>query len=423
MSNFQNVKGTNDLFKDELKSFNYVKEAFRKYSLNYGFEEIETPVFEDLKVFKRENDTSDMVNKEMYLLGDEKELALRPEGTASVIRAFVQHKLYTNDLPYKLFYMEKMYRKERPQKGRLREFTQLGLEVFGDKNPLIDAEVLAFGYNFLKSIGLTQIKILINTLGDKKSREKYSSALKNYFENYKEQLSEDSKMRLDKNPLRILDTKLEHEKEIVKNAPCIFEFLTEDSKNYFNKVLNYLDVLKIPYEIDQKLVRGLDYYTDTVFEVVSTNKESGAQNALFAGGRYDNLVQYFGGPSISGVGFAMGLERLLILMKIENALNLQDDELDVYIIDLSCGDSYILEVADILRKANLKTELNFYDRKIKAQFKTVERKKAKTVVIIGEDEVKNRVVNIKDIKKQVQKTVIFEEIVNEIKEMLGGENV
>lgn len=423
MNNFQNVKGTNDLIKDDLKSFEYVKKIFRNFSLNYGFEEIETPVFEDVKVFKRENDTSDMVNKEMYLLGDEKELALRPEGTASVIRAFVQHKLYTNDLPYKLFYIEKMYRKERPQKGRLREFTQLGLEVFGEKNPLIDAEVLAFGYNFLKALGLSQIKILINTLGDKKSREKYSLALKEYFKQYEDKLSEDSKMRLVKNPLRILDTKLEHEKEIVKNAPNIFEFLSEESKEYFEKVLNYLNVLKIPYEVEQKLVRGLDYYTDTVFEVISTNKESGAQNALFAGGRYDNLVEYFGGPKLSGVGFAMGLERLLILMKAEDILHIKEDELDVYVIDLSCGDSYVLEVADKLRKDNLKTELNFYDRKIKSQFKTVERKNAKVVVIIGEDEIKNRSVNIKDIKKQVQKTVKFEDITKEIKEMLGEENV
>ncbi len=404
----QTIKGTYDLFGEEIKKFNYLKDKFRNHCFLYNYQEIETPVIEDIRVFKRENDTSAIANKEMFVLEDDK--ALRPEGTAGVVRALVEHKLYANELPYKLFYMEKMYRRERPQKGRQREFTQLGVEVFGDKNPMIDAEVIALGYNFIKKLDLKGIEVVINSLGDKVSRENYTVALKEYFSNYKDKLSEDSLNRLDKNPLRILDSKNEIDRAIAKNAPSIDSFLSDESKNYFIKLLNYLDDLKIPYRVDRHLVRGLDYYTDTVFEVMSTNEGSGTQNTIFAGGRYDELVSYFEGPVLSGIGFAMGLERILILMELENINILSDDYLDYYIINLSNDDSYALRVGQLFREKGYLVDINFYDRKLKAQFKSVERKNAKNVVIIGDDEIRENKVVIKNIETQIQKIINFEEL-------------
>lgn len=412
MPQLKTVKGTFDLLAKDINRFDYVKTIFKNICQNYGYQQIETPVFEDVKVFKRENDTSDMVNKEMYMIGDDK--ALRPEGTAGAIRAFVEHKLYVNEAPFKMFYMEKMYRHERPQKGRQREFTQIGVENLGDKKAIIDAEVIAMGYDVVKKLGLKDIKVLINTIGDVESRKKYCEVLTEYFKDKKECLCQDCQNRLTKNPLRILDCKIDNQQDVITKAPVLYDYLSNDSKNYFNEVLNYLNELNIEYSIDNRLVRGLDYYSETVFEVVSTNSASGAQSTLFAGGRYDELVEYFDGPSLSGVGFAMGLERLLILMDAEGIEIPYDESIDYYIIDLTNSNSYVLKVAQMLRTFNKKVELNFYDRKMKAQFKSVERKMAKNVVIIGDDEVLNETIVIKNIQTQEQMIVPL----NKIKEMI-----
>lgn len=412
MPQLKTVKGTFDLLAKDINRFDYVKTIFKNICQNYGYQQIETPVFEDVKVFKRENDTSDMVNKEMYMIGDDK--ALRPEGTAGAIRAFVEHKLYVNEAPFKMFYMEKMYRHERPQKGRQREFTQIGVENLGDKKAIIDAEVIAMGYDVVKKLGLKDIKVLINTIGDVESRKKYCEVLTEYFKDKKECLCQDCQNRLTKNPLRILDCKIDNQQDVITKAPVLYDYLSNDSKNYFNEVLNYLNELNIEYSIDNRLVRGLDYYSETVFEVVSTNSASGAQSTLFAGGRYDELVEYFDGPSLSGVGFAMGLERLLILMDAEGIEIPYDESIDYYIIDLTNSNPYVLKVAQMLRTFNKKVELNFYDRKMKAQFKSVERKMAKNVVIIGDDEVLNETIVIKNIQTQEQMIVPL----NKIKEMI-----
>lgn len=415
MPKLKTVKGTFDLLAEDINRFNYVKTIFKNTCENYGYQEIETPVFEDVKVFKRDNDTSDMVNKEMYFIDENK--ALRPEGTAGAIRAFVEHKLYINESPYKMFYMEKMYRHERPQKGRQREFTQIGIENLGDKKAIIDAEVIALGYDVIKKLGLKDIKVLINTIGDNESRKKYAKVLFEYFEDKQNCLCDDCKNRLSKNPLRILDCKIDKDKDIILNAPILHDFLSLESKNYFDEVLNYLDKLNINYHIDSRLVRGLDYYSETVFEVISTNKESGAQNTLFAGGRYDELVEYFEGPKISGIGFAMGLERLLILMDAEGIKIPYIDSIDYYILDLTNSNPYVLKVARELRRLNKKVELNIYNRKLKAQFKSVERKKAKNVVIIGDDEINQESVVIKNIATQKQISVSL----NKLKEMIENE--
>ena len=416
---YQTVKGTYDLLTEDVLKFNELENLFRQFLSVYGYSEIKTPVFEYTGVFKKDNDTSDMVTKEMYTFSpnDKDSLTLRPEGTAGVIRSFVEHKMYGNaELPVKLAYIEEMFRHERPQKGRQRQFTQMGVECIGDKNPLIDAETIALGYFYVKSLGLNSIKVLINTLGDNESRIQYKKDLIEYFKPHKDELCFDCQNRLEKNPLRILDCKVDHELDCIKNAPKMK--LSNQASEYFEKVKKYLDVLGIPYEVDDRLVRGLDYYTDTVFEVVSTNPESGSQATIFGGGRYDNLVKEMGGPELSGIGFAIGVERLAILCDAEKAFDEFKPELDVYVINLNSDSDYALDVTQIIRANGFTCEMDYYNRSLKAQFKSSERKNARFVVIIGEDEVKNNNVTLKDSLTKSQETVKKEELVERIDQLM-----
>ena len=415
---YQTVKGTYDLLPDDLKNFEDLEDSFRIMLDLYGYKLMKTPVFEYAGVFRKDNDTSDMVTKEMYTFSpNDKDLyTLRPEGTAGIIRSVIQNKLYTSELPIKLAYIEEMFRHERPQKGRQRQFTQMGIENIGDKSPMIDAEVIALGYNYIKLVGLKNVKVLINTLGDAKSRNDYSNALKEYFEKYEEDLCGDCKNRLHKNPLRILDCKIDREKDYIKNAPKMSDYLTDEAKEYFEKVKSYLDTLKIPYVVDEGLVRGLDYYTDTVFEVVSTDESAGAQATVFAGGRYDSLVEELGGPALSGIGFAIGLERLLILAKAEDALAEIEEYVDCYVIDMTKSSNYALEVATVLRNNFYTTELNYYDRSMKSQFKSSDRKNALYVIILGEDELNNKTVTIKNTLNKEQNTIPFTDLISYLEE-------
>ena len=416
---FQTVKGTYDLLNEDVLKFNELENLFREFLNIYGYSEIKTPVFEYTGVFKKDNDTSDMVTKEMYTFSpNEKDsLTLRPEGTAGVIRSFVEHKMYGNaELPVKLAYIEEMFRHERPQKGRQRQFTQMGVECIGEKNPLIDAETIALGFFYVKSLGLNSIKVLINTLGDNESRIQYKKDLIEYFKPYKDKLCFDCQNRLEKNPLRILDCKVDHDSECIKNAPKMK--LSNQANEYFEKVKKYLQVLQIPYEIDDRLVRGLDYYTDTVFEVVSTNPESGSQATIFGGGRYDNLVKEMGGPELSGIGFAIGVERLAILCDAEKVFDEYRPELDCYVINLNTDNDYALEIVQRLRNNGLTSEIDYYNRSLKAQFKSSERKNARFVVIIGEDEVKTNTVTLKDSLTKSQETIKKEELVDRIDQLM-----
>ncbi|MDO4197777.1 MAG: histidine--tRNA ligase [Erysipelotrichaceae bacterium] len=416
---YQTVKGTYDLLPEKMLRFNELSALFRQFLDLYGYSEIKTPVFEYTGVFKKENDTSDMVTKEMYSfsMNDKDSFTLRPEGTAGVIRSFVEHKMYGNaELPVKLAYIEEMFRHERPQKGRQRQFTQMGIECIGDKNPLIDAEVIALGYFFVKTLGLSSIKVCINTLGDNESRLQYKKDLTDYFTPYKDQLCFDCQNRLEKNPLRILDCKVDHESDIIKNAPKMK--LTESASAYFEQVKNYLDVLEIPYIVDDRLVRGLDYYTDTVFEVISTHEESGSQSTIFGGGRYDNLVKEMGGPDISGIGFAIGVERLCILAEAEGVFEEYKPQIDCYVINLFERAEYALRVSEILRNNGLTCEMDYYGRSLKAQFKSSERKNARFVLIIGEDEIKENTVTLKDTLTRAQESVKLEELTDRIDQLL-----
>ena len=416
---YQTVKGTYDLLPETLLKFQDLEDLFRHFLELYGYKEIKTPVFEYTGVFQKENDTSDMVTKEMYTfsLNGKDSLTLRPEGTAGVVRSFVENKMYgTAEMPVKLAYIEEMFRHERPQKGRQRQFTQMGIEAMGDKDPLIDAEVIALGYFYIRAIGLSGVKVLVNSLGDNESRMKYREELISYFEPHQDQLCADCRNRLYKNPLRILDCKVDHDSELIANAPKMT--LNEQSQVYFDKVKHYLDIMGIPYEIDDKLVRGLDYYTDTVFEVVSTNEASGSQATIFGGGRYDNLIKEMGGPEMSGIGFAIGVERLLILAEAEGVFEEYKPSIDCYVINLNEDPDYMLQIVNDLRNSGLTTEMNYYSRSLKAQFRSSERKNARFVLIIGEDEVKDNTVTLKDTLTKAQETVKKEEVSARIQQLM-----
>ena len=413
---YQTPRGTYDILPDEIYKWHDVEDKIRNIAEKYCYEEIRTPYFESTGVFARENDSSDMVNKEMYsfVSGDES-YTLRPEGTAGVIRSFDQHKFYGSmELPAKFYYVGPMFRHERPQKGRQRQFTQFGVENIGVKSPEIDAETIALGVSIIKSLGIQSYKVLINTLGDDASRSAYREALKAHFKDHLDELCGDCHRRYEQNPLRILDCKVDHDNPIVQSAPQLSDYLNEESKEYFQRVLNALDALGIPYEIDNRLVRGLDYYTHTVFEVVSTRKDSGAQATVFAGGRYDHLVEYFGGPELSGMGFAIGLERLLMLATEEGYEFTLPKELDAYVISLGNVGSTPLVIANKLRDKGYKCEVNMTARSLKAQFKSADRNKAKYIIILGEDELKEGVVNLKNTATREQVTVSIDDIEKQI---------
>ncbi|MGX8835657.1 histidine--tRNA ligase [Amedibacillus sp. YH-ame6] len=421
--NYQVPRGTQDVLPSEVGKWHRLEELIRQFCYVYNYQEIRTPIFEHTNVFKRGNDSSDMVNKEMYtfqLENSSTSLTLRPECTAGVARAFVEHKMFGYaDLPVKMYYVGPQCRHERPQKGRMRIFHQFGVEVIGAKSPLLDVEAITLGWSFVTALGLKDMKVLINTLGDDASRDAYRSALKKHFEHDIEHMCGDCKRRFEQNPLRILDCKVDHEREVMKTAPKMEDYLNEESKAYFKEVLDGLDALGIPYEVDDRLVRGLDYYTHTVFEVVSVNKDMGAQSTVFAGGRYDGLVEYFGGPEgMSGIGWAMGIERLIIACEAEGIVLNEEDGLDAYVL---CLDESVrneaLQITTALRSAGYRCDMDYLNRSFKAQFKTVDRQKAKVALFVGEDDIKQGTVNIKRIKDQVKQTVKIEEIIDAIDAM------
>lgn len=420
---YQTPRGTYDILPDEIGKWHDVERVIREKTELYRYREIRTPFFESTSVFSRENDSSDMVNKEMYTFsvgGDS--YTLRPEGTAGVIRAFDQHKLYGSmELPAKFYYMGAMFRHERPQKNRQRQFHQFGVENIGVKSPEIDAETIALGYDIVKAMDISSVKVCINTLGDDESRAAYRKALKEYFTPHLDELCSDCHRRLEQNPLRILDCKVDHDAPFMKDAPKLSEYLNEESKAYFQRVLKALDCLGIPYEIDERLVRGLDYYTHTVFEVMSTRPDSGAQATIFGGGRYDHFVEYYGGPQMSGIGFAIGLERLISLAEEEGHDFGKERGCDVYVIGLGDVQDQVLQVLSDLRHSGFSADGSLYGRSLKAQFKSADRAQAKYVVILGEDEVRQGTVNLKRSGEKDQISVKREELVSRLRDMEGSE--
>ena len=411
MSKMQNVRGTYDLYGEAKRKAKRVIAEGSKIVEKYGFEEIETPIFEFTEVFSRNlGDTSDIVTKEMYCFEDRggESLTLRPEGTAGVVRAFISNGMQQN-LPVKMYYAGPMFRYERPQKGRQRQFTQFGVELLGVETPQADIEVIAMAYEFVESLGLSgTVTVEINSLGDKESRAAYREKLVAYLKENYDKLSEDSKTRLEKNPLRVLDSKEECDKAVVENAPLYRDSLNEASKSFFEKVLKGLDALGIKYRVNDRLVRGLDYYSHTVFEL--TTDKLGAQGTVLAGGRYDGLVEQMGGGAVSGIGWACGVERLSMLLE-------EDVSLPRPIAVIPVGDENELKAIEIaykLRKSGLRVE-QAYSGNLKKRMMKANKINASKAVIIGSDELKENKVTIKDLSTGEQKSVMIENIVEELK--------
>ena len=394
-------KGTYDIYGDEGKKWQYVSrvvdEVMERY--NYGF--IRTPIFESTELFHRGvGDTTDIVSKETYDFMDrgERNMTLRPEGTAGVVRSFIENKMYGDAIqPVKLYYNGTMYRYERPQSGRDRELTQFGVEVLGSSDPAMDAEVISVAVNIFKMLGLKGVKVKINSLGDTESRNAYRDALVEYFKPHMKELCPDCNERLVKNPLRILDCKFDANLDVIKNAPTILDYLNEDSKNRFEDVQNYLEVLDIDYEVDPKIVRGLDYYCHTVFEIEATVEGFGSNNVLAGGGRYDTLVSNLGGPETPGIGFACGLGRLI------NALNLENIELpinkclDAFVLYVNNAEKeYAMALTQDLRMNGFRVETDTMGRSLKGQFKQADRFNPKFLIILNSDDLVAGEIQVKD---------------------------
>jgi histidyl-tRNA synthetase len=411
MAKIQTVRGTYDVYGDKKRAHNEIIKKASKVAISFGFEEIETPIFEFTNVFARNlGETSDVVTKEMYNLEDRggESLTLRPEGTAGVVRSFVSEGMQQN-LPVKLFYHGPMFRYERPQKGRQRQFTQFGAELLGVETPQADIEVIAMAYNFINYLDLGgNVIVEVNSLGDEESRDAYRKALVEFLKANVDGLSEDSKNRLEKNPLRVLDSKEECDKEIVKNAPLYRDYLNEESKNFFEEVLNGLNELGIKYELNDRLVRGLDYYNHTVFEI--TTDCLGSQGTVLAGGRYNGLVKQMGGADVPGIGWACGVERLAMMLK-------EPVTKPTPVVVIPTGSDvnmYAVKIAYDLRTAGIVVE-QAYSGNMKKRMQKANKLGAKYAVIIGSDEVANQVVTLKDLQNNEQKEVAISDLVKEVK--------
>jgi len=417
----QKPKGTYDVYGKKGKTILEIEKILHALMEKYNYEYVRTPIFEASELFHRGvGESTDIVTKETYDFVDRgnRNMTLRPEGTAGVVRSYIENKMYGNaSQPVKTWYYGPMYRYERPQSGRFREFYQFGVEVFGSNSPLTDAEIISIPVNFYKLLGLKGIKVNINSLGDIVYRKNYREALKTYFEPYLDLLCDDCKERFNKNPLRIIDCKYDANLDIIKNAPKIIDYLNEESKKHFEEVKKYLDAMDIEYEVNPNIVRGLDYYTHTVFEVEASVEGFGAQNVLCGGGRYDNLVETIGGPSTSGVGFALGLERLLTALEFENIDLVDENNLDIFIIPIDTNE-YSISLGNILRMNGFNVEVDFNSRKIGNSFKQADRLGAKYIIIIGEDEVNNKVLTIKDNKTKEEYKIEEDKLIDFFDEMV-----
>lgn len=410
----QKPKGTQDILPADSAKWQYVENVARETFKKYNYGEIRTPMFEHYEVISRSvGDTTDIVTKEMYDFHDkgDRHITLRPEGTAPVVRSYVENKLFAPEVqkPVKVYYIGSMFRYERPQAGRLREFHQLGVECFGSKNPATDVETIAMTYQLFNTLGIKDVTLHLNSLGNTESRLAYRQALIDYLTPMRESLSKDSQRRLDENPLRVLDSKEKEDKVAVENAPSILDYLDEESQAHFDEVRAMLDSLNIPYVIDTNMVRGLDYYNHTIFEFITTIDKS--ELTICAGGRYDSLVEYFGGPETAGFGFGLGLERLLLVLDKQGIELPEEESLDVYIAVLGSGaNGKALELIQAIRYQGFKAERDYLGRKIKAQFKSADTFKAKTVITLGESEVESGQVNVKNNATREEITVSFEEL-------------
>ncbi|HHW36731.1 MAG TPA: histidine--tRNA ligase [Bacillales bacterium] len=403
-------RGTQDILPGVVEEWQYVEQKMREITKRYNYSEIRTPIFEQTELFQRGvGETTDIVQKEMYTFEDRgrRSLTLRPEGTAPTVRSYVENKMYGDpNQPTKLFYIGQMFRYERPQAGRWRQFVQFGVEALGSNDPAIDAEVIALALDVYRELGLKHLKLVINSLGDIESRKEHRNALIDHFKPRIGEFCSDCQSRLEKNPMRILDCKKDRDHELMNSAPSILEYLNEESQAFFEKVKMYLTDMGVDFEIDSRLVRGLDYYNHTAFEIMSNAEGFGAITTLMGGGRYNGLAEEIGGPATPGIGFALSIERLLLALKAEGISLPIEKGLDCYLVAL--GDSAKDKAASLLyelRKAGFTADRDYQDRKLKAQFKAADRLNVKYVAVLGEDELAKNVINVKDMETGTQEEV------------------
>lgn len=412
----QKPKGTYDVYGEYGKKILYLEDLIKSLMEKYNYEYFRTPLFESSELFHRGvGETTDIVTKETYDFVDrgERNMTLRPEGTAGIVRSFIENKMYGRaDMPVKAWYYGPMYRYERPQSGRFREFYQFGVEAFGSNDPALDAEVISIPVRFYQLLGLKNIKVNLNSLGDSESRANYREALVEYFKPFIGSLCEDCQERFLKNPLRILDCKVDADKDIMKNAPKMIDYLNEPSREHFLKVQGYLKAMNIDFVVNPKVVRGLDYYTHTVFEVEASVEGFGSSNVLGAGGRYDNLVENIGGPKTCGVGFALGLERLLTALEFENINVLDNNGIDAYVIPMSINEKdYALNIVNNLRMNGFKVDCDYMNRNIKSNFKQADRLNSKYIIIIGEEEKNSQILTIKNNETKEEYKVKYDDLI------------
>ncbi|MGA8942136.1 MAG: histidine--tRNA ligase [Thermoactinomyces sp.] len=412
-------RGTDDILPEESGKWQWIEETARKICRLYGFKEIRTPLFEHTELFQRGvGEATDIVEKEMYTFQDrgERLLSLRPEGTAGVVRSFVEKKIFAEPQPTKWYYMGPMFRYENPQAGRRRQFHQFGTEVFGSDDPALDAEVIALGIHYFRALGLKKVRVELNTVGDPETRARYRQKLIDYFEPHKEQLSREAQERLYKNPLRILDSKDPKTKEIAEGAPSILDYLSEAAEQHFSKVKEYLDLLEMPYVVNDRLVRGLDYYTHTAFEY--TVDVPGAQaGSIGGGGRYNRLVEEFGGPDMPGFGFGIGMERVLLALEQQKVEIPVSTGLDCYLITLGeTAKAAGVKWLEALRQAGITADRDYLNRKMKAQFKQADRNGARFVAILGDNELEQGKINVKNQVTGEQETIDLDQFISYIRE-------
>ena len=422
-----NVKGTRDIIGEEANAFNYIENLLKQICELFAYNEVKPPVLEHTELFVRGvGESSDVVRKEMYTFLDkaDRSVTLRPEFTAGIMRLIVNNKLLnTNELPYKAYYVGPVFRYERPQLGRYRQFTQFGVEAVGNNTPEIDVETMVLAYTILTSLNLENVSIKINTLGDEESRQNYKNALKEYFAKYLDQMCPDCHSRYELNPLRILDCKVPEDQKIVTGAPKMKDYLSNAAKERFNKVLALLDDLEIPYEVDDTLVRGLDYYSETVYEFHYVSSTGNDYGAIGAGGHYGGLVKEIGGPDVAGVGFSFGIDRLYSVLRDDDLLpDGLNNPIEIYVMPMGeVTKPLAMQTAAALRISGYRVDMCFEEAKLGNMFKRAERKGAQFAVIIGENEVNNQEVIVKNLATTEQKSVPVSELIEKISQEMGEE--
>ncbi|GJL78314.1 MAG: histidine--tRNA ligase [Nitrospinaceae bacterium] len=416
----QSIRGVKDILPGDIEKWQWAEEIARDVFSRYGFKEIRLPIFEKTQLFSRSiGETTDIVEKEMYTFTDRsgEQITLRPEGTASVVRAYIEHKMYNPPSVVKLYYMGPMFRYERPQAGRFRQFYQIGIEAMGTDNPVIDVEVMTLLMEFFRRLGLSDLELQINSLGCSDCRPKYREVLKTAIQGHLDELCSNCNQRYERNPLRVLDCKVERDREIAKGLPKTAEHLCKTCQTNFSQVQTFLDSIGTPYSLNPLLVRGLDYYSRTTFEVVSTGL--GAQNAICGGGRYDSLVQEFDGPSTPCFGFALGMERLISLLPVENKTS--DTRPDIFVVSL--GDEakrQSFKIIHELRKEGFIIDQDYEGGSMKSQMRKANKSFCRYALIIGENEIKTGKFLLKNMESSSQAEVPAENLTEEIKNQLTG---